>query len=320
MMRPATWLLLVMLVALPLRADEVPANGSAASGSARDPQALREIAPLWEWKDAELQAGLERSLDALGLAAPLAKGQLAVALVDVTDINHPRVAAVNGDRMIYAASLPKIAIMLAVFEKMETGEIKLDDETWGQLNRMIRRSSNSDSTALMHKVGKPYIAEVLASPRYKLYDPERNGGLWAGKDYAKAGLWRRDPLHNLSHGATTMQIARFYYLLETGRLTSPEASKQMKRLLADSAINHKFVKGMRTVRPSARVYRKSGTWSAYHADGALIERSDGATYIAAGLAKVAQGKTWFPQIIIAMDRLIPAPHAKGNGKTNSRRR
>jgi beta-lactamase class A len=53
------------------------------------------------------------------------------------------------------------------------------------------------------------------SPRYRLYDPRHYGGLWVGKDYAKSGLWRRDPLHNLSHGATAMQVARFYYLLKT---------------------------------------------------------------------------------------------------------
>jgi beta-lactamase class A len=144
----------------------------------------------------------------------------------------------------------------------------------------------------------------MLSPRYRLYDPFHNGGLWAGKDYAPVGAWRRDPMYNLSHGATPMQVARFYYLLQTGRLVSPQASRDMKEILRHSASDHKFLRGIRAIRPDAIVYRKAGTWGQTHADGALIERRDGATYIAVGLADDPQGGEWLKQIIIAMDRLI----------------
>ena len=40
--------------------------------------------------------------------------------------------------MLYAASLPKIAVMLGVFEKTAEGKLVIDDETRGQLQRMIR--------------------------------------------------------------------------------------------------------------------------------------------------------------------------------------
>ena len=73
---------------------------------------------LRESRDAELQTGLESVLTGLGLNAAVQRGQLAIALVDVTDIDKPRVAAVNGDRMIYAASLPKIATLLGAFEEI----------------------------------------------------------------------------------------------------------------------------------------------------------------------------------------------------------
>ncbi len=206
--------------------------------------------------------------------------------------------------MLYAASLPKIAVMLGVFQKEAEGKLVIDQETEIQLQRMIRRSSNPDATALMHKVGLDYIASTLISPRYRLYDPFRNGGIWAGKDYAPVGAWRRDPIDNLSHGATPMQIARFYYLLQTGRLVSPEASARMKVLLSHSAIHHKFVRGLELTDPTAVVYRKSGTWGISHADGALIERRDGSTFIAAGIAEDPRGGEWLSQIIIQMDRLI----------------
>ena len=169
--------------------------------------------------------------------------RLAVVLVDVTDLEHPRVAAVNGDEMMYAASLPKIAVLLGAFEKIAEGKMKLDCDTEWQLHKMIKASSNTAATEMMHRVGKEYIARVLLSPRYRLYDPKHNGGLWVGKDYAKAGLWRRDPLHNLSHGATAMQVARFYYLLETENLVTPEHSRKMKEILGNSLLHTQVRQG-----------------------------------------------------------------------------
>ncbi len=172
---------------------------------------------------------------------------------------------------------------------------------------MIRQSSNSAATEMMQRVGKEYIAHVLLSPRYRLYDPARNGGLWVGKDYASAGIWRRDPLHNLSHGATAMQVARFYYLLQTENLVTPEYSREMKRILSQPAIEHKFVRALHRVNPAAELFRKSGTWGTFHSDSVLVER-DGRAYIAVALANDAHGEAWLGQIIVELDRLIfPRP-------------
>jgi beta-lactamase class A len=168
---------------------------------------------------------------------------------------------------------------------------------------MIRESSNEAATEMMQRVGKEYIAHVLLSPRYRLYDPARNGGLWVGKDYAKTGVWRRDPLHNLSHGATALQVARFYYLLQTGNLVTPEYSREMKRILAEPKIEHKFVRALHRVNPTAALFRKSGTWGTFHSDSVLVER-DGRAYIAVALANGAAGETWLGELIVRLDRLI----------------
>jgi len=252
--------------------------------------------------DSALQSDLDAAILQSGLSAPVRRGSLAVALVDLTEPDTPRVAAVNGDKMIYAASLPKIAILLGAFEEIERGQMALDRQTWNDLKDMIRVSSNSAATQMLNRVGKPELANILRSPRYRLYDPNQNGGLWVGKDYAKKGVWQRDPLHNLSHAATAIQTARFYYLLETGRLVSPERSRQMKALLADSGINHKFVKGLAD-RPGARIFRKSGSWRQWHADSALIEHN-GFTYVAVALAESPQGGEWLSKLIGPLDDVI----------------
>ena len=258
---------------------------------------------LTETCDPVLQKGLEQCLVSLNLKSAAQDKSLSIVLVDITDPSSPRMAYVNPNEMMYAASLPKIAILLGAFERIANGEMTLDPQTRETMTHMIRNSSNQAANEILNLVGKEYLADLLQSSRYRLYDPEKNGGLWVGKEYSKSGAWKRDPLHNLSHGATALQVARFYYMLQTGRLVSPELSLQMKTILADPAIKHKFVKGLKSVHPDSRIYRKSGTWKQYHSDSAIIEH-DGRRYIAVALAKSRRGGQWLSDLIVAMDDLI----------------
>ena len=253
--------------------------------------------------DQYLQTRLQATLHNLGLTKAVADKKLALALVDITHPRSPRVASINGSQMMYAASLPKIAILLGAFEQIESGAMKLDGENRELMTQMIRKSSNVAATTMLRKVGKEHLAELLQAPRYKLYDRNRNGGLWVGKEYGKSPAWQRDPLHNLSHGATAMQVARFYYLLETNRLVSAKLTVDMKEILSKSAINHKFVKGLQKVHPDSNIYRKSGSWRQFHADSAMVER-DGRRYIAVGLVENQAGGQWLTQLIVEMDKLI----------------
>ena len=223
---------------------------------------------------------LQKALDnALGPSHPefwdgVRKKELSIVVADVTDLHHPHVAWYNPDRMLYAASLPKIAIVLGVFVEIERGAIELDSETRNQLIRMIRHSSNRDATALLYKVGFERLAEILQDERYgKLYDPVHGGGLWVGKAYGKAPAWRRDPLHGISYGASAMQAARFYYGIMTGTIIDSKYQPVLEEIFGNPAIKHKFVKGLQG-RPGVEIYRKSGTWRTYHADSGVIVRDD----------------------------------------------
>lgn len=258
---------------------------------------------LREVQSSSLQSQLEQKLKRLNLDTAVSQGRLAVALVDVTDPHHPQLAQVNGDDMVYAASLPKIAILLAVCERIHEGKLTLNDELRGVMTNMIRYSSNAAATDLIRRAGHEYINQVLTSPKYRLYDTHTNGGLWVGKEYASGVAYRRDPLHNLSHGATAFQVARFYYLLETEQLVSPELSREMKAILGDPGIKHKFVKGLMAMSPDAHIYRKSGSWRNWHADSAIVEHA-GRTYIAVALAESPQGGEWLKNLIGGLDQII----------------
>lgn len=252
--------------------------------------------------DHELQQAMDRSLQELQLNRAVAEKRLAVSLVDITDPYHPHMAEVNSNVMLYAASLPKIAILLGAMHKAHNGLLTLDVDMYGKLVNMIRHSSNADASEVLSLVGEGYLAELLQSEGYEFYKPDR-GGLWVGKSYGRGPAWKRDPLFNISHGASSYEVSRFYYMLATNRLVSAEHSAIMREILSKPAINHKFVSGIRSVHPDARILRKSGTWRTYHSDSAIIER-DGKQYIIVALANDPNGGKWLEKIIIEMDKII----------------
>jgi beta-lactamase class A len=232
-------------------------------------------------------------------------------VVDITDLQHPKVAGVNMDVMLYAASLPKIAILLGAFVQIERGQMPFNAETRAEFTRMIRYSSNKAATAVLHRVGFENLAEILQSEKYRLYDPKHNGGLWVGRDYGGGRLWKRDPINNISHGATAMQAARFYYLAETGRLVSGQYFDDLVEIMSKPAIQHKFVKGIRKTKPNARFLRKSGTWKGFHADsGVIFDTENRYKYIIVALVEHPQGNDVLARFAAVVDQIMDSMHRR----------
>jgi beta-lactamase class A len=253
--------------------------------------------------DYTLQRSLERTVQELGLRPALRENRLAVALVDVTEPQRPRYAAVNDTVMMYAASLPKIAIILAGFERISAGLLEYTPAVRQMFTRLVRFSSNVDASKAIQTIGFDYISRVLTCNAYRLYDPRLNGGLWLGKAYGGPNdYWKADPLHHISHGATALQVARFFLMLDQGKLVNPAYSAEMKEILSKPAIEHKFVKGLAAIGVRD-VYRKSGTWQDWHSDAALVEHN-GHKYIAVALMKDQRGGEVLPKLIQGLDRLI----------------
>lgn len=256
--------------------------------------------------DTGLQRSLESILTKLGVSDCVRSQRLAVSVVDVTNRDQPRYAGVNDRTMLYAASLPKICMLVAGFEKIRDGKLSWNGWVRDVFTNMIRQSSNEDASRAIQMIGFDTIERVLTSEKYRLYDPELNGGLWIGKAYGgPSDYWRKDPLHNISHGATAYQVARFYWMLDRGELVDPAASAQIKEILSKPGIHHKFVKGLEG-REDVEIYRKSGTWRHWHADSALVEHGD-RKYITVALMEDSRGSDVLPKLIAGVDDAICGP-------------
>ncbi|GAA3597692.1 hypothetical protein GCM10022396_13720 [Flavivirga amylovorans] len=204
----------------------------------------------------------------------VANKRMAIGIVDLSDTDRIRFARLNGSHMMYAASLPKIAVLLAATDAIEKGELAETSEVKADMKIMISKSNNAATTRMINRIGYDKIETVLTSERYDLYDEEFGGGLWVGKRYGGGGDTNRDPLKNLSHAASVTQVCRFYYLLVQGKLVNEARSKQMLDIMENPDLHHKFVNTLDRIAPNARLFRKSGSWKTYHSDSALVWGKD----------------------------------------------
>ena len=249
-----------------------------------------EWRPLSQWQDQGLQAGLELVLKQHAAWRPLlAQGKMSVGLVDLSNPKAPRTTLVNGDTMMYGASLPKLMVLLAAFQGFEDGTLKDTPEVHRDLIEMIRRSDNLAASRVIGRIGLRNIEALASDRRYGLYHPKKGGGIWLGGTYASGGEKNPEPITGLSHTATAYQLCRFYYLLAYGRLVSPESSRHMLKILAFPDLPGKFVSVLGTAVPPNRLYRKSGEVRGFHADSILVWDTGWRRYILVAMIEDAGG-------------------------------
>ena len=265
---------------------------------------LENILPLEELYDVDLQKELEAILKSNSKWALLAKNKaLSIGIVDMIDPLNARYAAINSNNMVYAASLPKIGILLASEDAIATGKIKETAEVKQDMRMMSAKSCNAAASRMFNRCGVDYIAGVLQDPCYNLYDKKNGGGLWVGKPYGSCNARIGDPLKNLSHAASVMQVCKYYYMLAFGQLVNQDRSKDMLNMLVDPELHHKFVSVLDRVAPDAKVYRKSGTWENWHADSALVWDKN-RRYIVVALAQDGSGETILRELMLKIDTAL----------------
>jgi beta-lactamase class A len=228
----------------------------------------------------------------------------AVGLLDLSGPS-PRLAMLNPDRETYAASVPKVGILLGYFalkpEASQPG--KLDPTVRHELGEMIKVSSNEMASKYSHELGLKNIQKVL--DEYHFYDKDHGGGIWVGKHYGKDAERYPSPAGDNSHAATVRQLLRYYLLLEQGKLVSPAASKVMREIFESPEIEHqdnKFVKGLKG-REGLRIIRKSGTWENWLHDTVVVT-GGGRHYVLVALTEHPKGDEYLEALAPAVDDLV----------------
>lgn len=253
--------------------------------------------------DTPAHAGLQKSVEAIDANLRTKYGMNAEqTAVGVLDLNRLRLAMIHPDRIEYAASVPKVGILLGYFQLHPEAATSLDPQTRHELGLMAKSSSNEMASKFSREIGLREIQTILNS--YGFYDAKRGGGIWVGKHYGPNSERIGDPVADHSHAATVRQLLRYYLLLEQGKLVSPQASKTMREIFASPDIPHddiKFVKalGGRDVQ----ILRKWGSWENWLHDSAVITGAN-RRYILVALTNHEKGDEYLVDLARAVDDLI----------------
>ncbi|MCM4170033.1 hypothetical protein DHD32_00960 [Arenibacter sp. TNZ] len=267
-----------------------------------------KIKPLPSLVNTALQESLEKELMSNPTWKSLMnKNKMAVGIVDLSNPENAKYASINGNYMMYAASLPKIAVLLSSMDAIEKGELKETLEIKKDMRSMISKSNNEATTRMIDRLGYDKIESVMTDPKYMFYDENHGGGLWVGKRYGSGGDTNREPLKNLSHAATVDQVCRYYYLLANGKLVSKGRSKQMLDIMGDPELHHKFVNTLDNIAPDARLYRKSGSWRTFHSDSILVwGNNPNRRYILVALIDDAGGEQIIRDLVRPVEKVLKA--------------
>ena len=262
-----------------------------------------EWRPLDQRSDKSLQTRLDQALNQHDSWQSLIRaGKMSVGLVDLSDPQVPRFAQVNGNTMMYGASLSKLMVLLAAFQGFEDGTLKDTPEIHRDLIEMIRRSDNPAAGRVIGRIGLKKIEALASDRRYRFYDPQKGGGIWLGGTFSPGGETNPEPITGLTHTATAYQLCRFYYLLAYGRLISPERSRQMLKILAFPDLPGKFVTVLETAVPPNHLYRKSGEVRGFHADSILVWDAGWRRYILVAMIEDERGEQILKELVPVAER------------------
>lgn len=271
----------------------------ASSSLAQNKEAFAKFTLAYDTAtDTKLQAdieGIDRQVrHELGIPEPHTS-------VGVIDLKTSRLAMIQPDRIEYAASIPKIGILLAFFDLYPGLPSDLKATTRHELGLMVKASKNEIATRFSTEIGLIDIQRIIAAHHF--YD-EKRGGLWMGKHYGAGSERYGDPLSSHSHAATVRELLRYYLLLEQGKLVSAEASKVMREIFESPDIPHdniKFVKGLQG--RDVKIIRKWGSYKTWQHDTAVITGPD-RHFILVALTNHPKGDEYLVHLAPAVDDLL----------------
>ena len=253
--------------------------------------------------DTAVDPGLQGSLEAIDLELRQRFGMTAEqTAVGLLDLRTSRLAMIHPDRGEYAASIPKIGILLAWFHHHpEPAALTL--EIRRELGLMVKASDNEMAAKYSRELGLKEIQGVLDA--HGVYDAQHGGGIWRGNHYGPGGERYGDPVGDNSHAATVRQLLRFFLLLEQEKLVSPEASTKMKEIFLSPELPHdeiKFVKGL--AGEKVVIMRKWGSWENWLHDAAVIKGED-RHYILVALTHHPKGDDYLVELVCRVHAMLP---------------
>lgn len=207
--------------------------------------------------------------------------------VFLADLDTGGYVNINGDNSLPAASTIKVPILIAFFQDVDAGKIRLDEMLTMQQEMMVGGSGNLQNKP----VGTQYAALEVATKMITISDNTatnmliaRLGGIEAiNQRFQSWGLTTtaiRNPLPDLQGTNTTSpkELVTLLSMVSQGKLVSMRSRDQILDIMRRTERDHLLPSGL---NQGARIYHKTGDIGTVLADAGIIDTPTGKRYIAA---------------------------------------
>ncbi len=290
------------------RPSASPTNGSSQIKKAVAEQSLLDTPPA---SDRELspQQGEEIAPLKAEISAALAQYPELKPGVFILDPDTDTFLDFNGSAAIASASTIKIPILVAFFQDVDTGKIRLDE-----LLTMKKQFIATGSGNMQHKFpGSKYTALETATKMIAISDNtatnmliERLGGAEAlNQRFLAWGLTTtaiRNQLPDVegTNTSSPKDLASLIAFVNQGELLSKQSRDRLLSILRQTRRNHLLPRGLGT---GATIAHKTGYIGPMLADAGLIELPNGKRYIAAVMVKRPHNDPKAEKLIRQISRL-----------------
>jgi beta-lactamase class A len=207
--------------------------------------------------------------------------------VFLVDLDTGGYVSINADNSLPAASTIKVPVLIAFFQDVDAGKIRLDEMLTMQKEMMVGGSGNLQSQA----AGTQYAALEVATKMITISDNTatnmlitRLGGIEAvNQRFQSWGLTStaiRNPLPDLQGTNTTSpkELGNLLAMVSQGKLVSMRSRDQILDIMRRTERDHLLPSGL---DQGARAYHKTGDIGTMLADAGIIDTPTGKRYIAA---------------------------------------
>ncbi len=233
--------------------------------------------------DPEFSAQLREIVEAIGLNESAPNGEelwSSVALVDISDVENPRVAGWKEENFVYPASTYKMYVAAEAIRRVVEGEFSLSDvHTVKPHNvRGGSRPEAGDELTLSEliRLTMQYSDNTTANELIDIVDRQKASALLhalgcEGSEITRKYLPRdlEDEGYENVRGTVTsgLHLATFLWATETGAIGGGKGRGLLKGYLATND-RGRFFRGL---PESATIHSKTGYWTIYTSEAAIIE-------------------------------------------------
>lgn len=245
--------------------------------------------PAW----AQPAPGVSGLAQRLGVVATENRGEFGFAALDIAS---GTIVSYNGAEPFPMASTVKIAVAATYLSQVDTGRRSLDARIGGTtaydlMERMITRSDNDATDALIAKLGGPKVIDVwLRGQGVK--------GIRVDRTIAQLLDARRD-LHDIRDSTTPVAMLDFLRRLDTGEVLKPESRYVLLSMMRRCITGSNRIRGL--LPPGTKVEHKTGTLTGLTGDVGFITLPNGRRIAVALFARGGENR---PAVIATAARAI----------------